>query len=247
MSLSMFQILEKVDRSRAKSKRRKTTRHNTKFNTEFYDVIKDTYYSRRFKDSGGLTSQATASCDACGTNPSCLVVKYPERASVVNGLRPLIVPMKFVALVHARDKRITYSMMYSITVMVLLWLNFIRYFLAYTEQHQYGTKLFFRITMHVWYGQTAVVSTIYYFGISPKLPNFLRKWNDFVYMHHCRTGPYVQKISIRNLLIGTGIIVGAVTIAIIAMIFEEGSDMLSSKSNIFSPETKSGTLWKVRH
>lgn len=79
MSMSMFQLVEKLDKKCTTRKKTKTMKHDVKFNTEFYDVIQDTYYGRRSRDNTGLTSQATASCDACGTNPSCLVVKTPEK------------------------------------------------------------------------------------------------------------------------------------------------------------------------
>ena len=78
----------------------------------------------------------------------------------------------------------------------------------------------FQIILHVWYGQIASVTLIYFFNVSKHLNNLLTKWNEYVFRYQCETAEHLKLIGDRC-IIGVSFVVlvlGATTF--VAYVYE---------------------------
>ena len=78
----------------------------------------------------------------------------------------------------------------------------------------------FQIILHVWYGQIASVTLIYFFNVSKHLNNLLTRWNEYVFRYQCETAEHLKLIGDRC-IIGVSFVVlvlGATTF--VAYVYE---------------------------
>ncbi|CAH1797060.1 unnamed protein product [Owenia fusiformis] len=104
--------------------------------------------------------------------------------SLYSCFRPLFATMKCLGIFHTVEfkgekKLITPSTVYSVIIMIILWLNFFRFFAVYEYTDVFGTELFFKIVCHVWFFQSAVGATAS-FRVSRGLPEFLGAWHTYM-------------------------------------------------------------------
>lgn len=96
-------------------------------------------------------------------------------------VRPLFISLKCYGLVLRDREGRTFQCctIYCIVVLVLLWVNAIRYFAAYIMPDSHGTRLFMKIIIHIWNLQCALSVTVFIAVSYKHAPSFVHLWQDY--------------------------------------------------------------------
>ena len=182
---------------------RRTSNERANYQTSFYNVVKDTHHERKLENAN--TEPPLTACETCAgsSHPlDCLNFATSSKSYVTWGLWPLTRGATLLGLLHTKSQgRLrSPSFFYSLIICTALWANVARFGVNYTEGKDFGTKLFTKITIHVWYGQVALTCTLFLVHISPKLLIVVRKWDAYARKYQCQTGRIIRTRVVRSLV-----------------------------------------------
>ncbi|PAA58592.1 hypothetical protein BOX15_Mlig019070g1 [Macrostomum lignano] len=110
--------------------------------------------------------------------------------SLYSPLHPLFMVLKLFGVFHTRQKggraapKFTNSYIYSGLVLLAAWFNALRFFFVYDwGQEKFDSLLFFKLTQHAIYIQTAVATSVM-FRASGKFPRFFKACHEFMGKRH---------------------------------------------------------------
>jgi hypothetical protein len=94
---------------------------------------------------------------------------------------PLYWSLRVTGLTYSKraDQKVTFSMLHSVSVVIMTWVNVGRLSLAYTKKDTFGATLMVKIMVHVWCFQAAVGVTIFLFNFRKHIPELLSHWEKY--------------------------------------------------------------------
>lgn len=197
--------------------------HSGQFTTKFFNATEDTF---ELQNDRGLTDDDTfqVACETCAGSSRCLNFLHNKQIKVSWGLKPLLIVGTLLGLIHQREKgrrSRPKSYFYSFLVVLVVWANFFRFFQNYNDSKSYGSRLFTKLTMHVWYGQTAVSQTLFFYSIAPSLPQLFAAWNKYSRQYHCTSAQHVRSRALRHICLMVLFIIFMVACTIGTIILED--------------------------